>query len=158
MEEHAPSTILWSPPSHGAFVVGDVLVQLWEHHAPASAFRAIESHCQERKRAHPERPLWMVAVSSERADLPNAAAREVATRFPRYFDGFVLVAEGSRFRAVSARALMDAMVILARIRSAAIASNVREGCASISQQSRGAVDPDTLAQCIHRERARLLDR
>lgn len=38
--------LVWSPPAYGVIAIGDVIVQLWERDAPASAFRALLAHLE----------------------------------------------------------------------------------------------------------------
>ncbi len=141
--------LVWSPPTHAVITSGDVLVQLWERDAPVEAFRTILAHCEARRRASPDRPLWMIAVSSEHAGMPESEARKVSARFPEFFTEFALVIEGSGFKASAARAVMASMSMLSSKRAKAhIVASVPEACHHLASLSNGALDAPALARAI----------
>jgi hypothetical protein len=141
--------LVWSPPAYGVVVVGDAIVQLWEREAPASAFRALLGHLEERKRASPVRPLWMIAVSSDEASMPDAEARKISARFPEFFTEFALVIEGTGFRASAARGVMASMTMMSSKRARPhVVATVQEACATLAQASGGALDPSALVRSI----------
>lgn len=148
--------LVWSPPTHAVITAGDALVQLWERDAPVEAFRAILRHCEERGRASPRRSLWMVAVSSEHAGMPEAEAREVSARFPEFFTEFALVIEGSGFRASAARAVMASMSMMSSKRTKPhVVATVAEACRVLAGLSHGALDGPALARTIGEARGAL---
>lgn len=144
-----PERIVWSPPTHGVIAVGDVIAQLWERDAPEAAFRALLAHLEKRKRESPARPLWMIAVSSEHAGMPDAAARKISARFPEFFTEFALVIEGTGFRASAARGVMASMTMMSSKRTKPhVVATVQEVCATLGQLSHGAFDPASLVRTI----------
>lgn len=141
--------LVWSPPAYGVISVGDAIVQLWEREAPASAFRALLTHLEERKRASPDRPLWMIAVSSDQAEMPDAEARKISARFPEFFTAFALVIEGTGFRASAARGVMASMTMLSSRRShPAIVATVHEACVTLARESQGTLEASALVRSI----------
>ncbi len=141
--------LVWSPPTHAVITTGDALVQLWEREAPVDAFRAILRHIEERKRASPDRPLWMIAVSSEHAGMPETEARKVSARFPEFFTEFALVIEGSGFKASAARAVMSSMSMMSSKRTKPhITATVPEACRVLASLSQGALDSPSLVRAI----------
>lgn len=148
--------LVWSPPTHAVITAGDALVQLWERDAPVDAFRAILRHCEDRKRASPERPLWMIAVSSEHAGMPETEARKVSARFPEYFTEFALVIEGSGFRASAARAVMSSMSMMSSKRAKPhVVATVPEACRVLASLSHGGLEAAPLVRAIGEAREAL---
>jgi hypothetical protein len=151
----APSyeRVLWSPARHAVITTGDALVQLWERDAPASAFRAIQEHLVARAEASPGRPLWMLAVSGERSAMPDGEARRISATFPDHFTAFVLVIEGTGFRASAGRAVMTSMALMARRRSTPhVVANVTEGARWLASQTAGALDAAQLIRVVAQAR------
>lgn len=119
--------VVWHPPSHGVVCIGDVLAQLWETESPTPAFRSILSWCEARQ-ARTSAPLWMITVVGETSTMPDGEARKIAAEFPRYFTEFVMVVEGSGFRASVVRSVLAGMAMLAPRRATPhITSTLSEG-------------------------------
>jgi hypothetical protein len=141
--------IVWSPPSHGVVVIGDVLVQLWELASPTEAFRSILSWCELRKERQPSAPLWMITIVGESSTMPDAEARNIAAEFPRFFTEFVMVVEGSGFRASVVRSVLAGMSMLAPRRTAPhIVDGISHGSLLLASLSQGAINPNALGTDI----------
>ena len=148
--------LVWSPPGHGVIAADDAIVQLWENEAPVEAFRSLLAHLEERKRATPARPLWMIAVSGVEATMPDAEARRVSARFPEFFTAFALVIEGSGFRASAARGVMASMTMMSSRRARPhIVATVPDACTALARDSGAPFDPASLVRTIGEARAAL---
>lgn len=147
--------IVWNPPAYGVVCVGDVLVQLWETESPTPAFRTILSWCQARKE-RTDAPLWMITVVGENSTMPDAEARRVAAQFPMHFKEFVMVAEGTGFRASVVRSVLAGMAMLSpRRASTHVTSTLSEGVQLLGTLSEGAIHATTLHGTLGETRAEL---
>jgi len=144
-------------PTHVVFVVDDVLVQIWEHDAPTVAFAAVLGRCVRWKVEAPKRPMWMITVVGGRSPMPDSKARQIASEFPEYFAAFVMVADGTGFRAAVVRSVLTNMHLLAKASASTplVVSKVDEGVRALVRLSHGAVDGERLLRAITDVRATL---
>lgn len=141
--------VVWRPPTHAVIAGRDVLVQLWETESPAEGMRAVKLWCEDRKLREGDRPLFMMSVVGEGGPMPDGEARAIASEFPAYFTEFVMVVEGSGFRASAVRAVLAGMALVAPRRTApTVVTSVAEGCVSLARQSGGVLDGARLEAAI----------
>lgn len=141
--------VVWRPPTHAVIAGRDVLVQLWETASPSEGMRAVKAWCEERRQREGDRPLFMMSVVGEGGPMPDGEARAIASEFPAYFTEFVMVVEGSGFRASAVRAVLAGMALVAPRRTApTVVTSVHEGCVALARQSGGVVDATRLEAAI----------
>ncbi len=143
--------------THAVFAVDDVLVQLWEHETATLAMAAVLGRCVRWKLEDPTRPLWMISIVGGRATMPDGKARQIAAELPQYFNTFVMVADGTGFRAAVVRSVLTSMQLLSKVSAATppVVGNVDAGVQQLVTASGGAVDAARLLSAIATVRATL---
>jgi len=143
--------------THAVFVVDDVLVQLWEYESPTLAMAAVLGRCVRWKLEDKDRPMWMMSVVGGRSSMPDGKARQIASEFPGYFDRFVMVADGTGFRAAVIRSVLTNMQLLSKVSASTpeVVGSVDDGIRALVAGSHGAVDGDRLREAITRVRSTL---
>ncbi len=145
---------------YGVATVGQVLVAVWEDESvPTMAmFQDLLEVVQGLRRSTLARELITLSIVAERAGVPEPALRKVAAEGVLLSDLFVVVHEGSGFRAALVRAIVSTGILTIRFdANVQIAASVREAAAlvarcAVSQR----VDASVLDACVHELRKRML--
>ena len=145
---------------YGVATVGQVLLAVWEDESvPTMAmFQDLLEVVQGLRRTTLARELITLSIVAERAGVPEPALRKVAAEGVLLSDLFVVVHEGSGFRAALVRAIVSTGILTIRFdANVQIAASVREAAAlvarcAVSQR----VDASALDACVHELRNRML--
>ncbi len=139
---------------HAVIVVDDVLVQIWQYEAPLASFLAVLERCVRWRTEDATRPLWMLSIVGGSSPMPDAGSRAAAAALPAYFTKFVLVADGSGFRAAVVRSVLTSMQLLSRMTtpSPPVVATLDEGLDILVQESAGVVDAARVAAAVNRVR------